>query len=299
MFPIIGKLTLLFTFKNIWKPLISVTLWGASFVATKSLLDSLIPLDIIYIRLLFGITSALMIALFRKRDFSIKKKDIKGIFILAIISISHLWIQVTGMQYTTASNTGWIIGIVPAIMAIMGFIFYRERMNNIQLLGAVLAFSGLLVLISKGDIKSISFFSNYGDLLVLGSAFTWSVYSFFGRKVTLSYPPSLTILYLFFMMLVILSPVALTSAFFERVLKLSVIDWSTLFFLGVFCSGIAYVLWAEAMSELPANRVGAFLYLEPFITVFTAWLLLDENITLLMIASGIVIILGVIMVNRK
>ena len=118
--------------RNIWKPLVAVIFWGASFVATKSLLDSLTPLGIIYIRLILGIVAALLIALFRKRSFSIKKKDIKGIFILAIISTTHLWIQVTGMQYTSASNTGWIIGIVPVIMAIMGFLFYKERMNAIS-----------------------------------------------------------------------------------------------------------------------------------------------------------------------
>lgn len=290
---------MLIILRNIWKPLISVTLWGASFVATKSLLDSLTPLSIIYIRLVFGITSALTIALFRKRDFLIKKKDIKGIFILAIISISHLLIQVTGMQFTSASNTGWIIGIVPAIMAIMGFLFYKERMSGIQITGAIIAFSGLLLLISKGDIKSINFISNYGDILVLGSAFTWSIYSFFGRKVTLNYPPSMTILYLFLIMLVLLSPFTISSDFFSSVYLLSAINWIALIFLGIFCSGLAYVLWAEAMNELPANRVGAFLYLEPFVTVFIAWLLLNENITLLMIGSGVLIITGVIMVNRK
>ncbi len=165
--------------------------------------------------------------------------------------------------------------------------------------GAVIAFSGLLILISKGDLESLNFISNYGDLLVLGSAFTWSIYSFFGRKVTLNYPPSLTILYLFLTMFVLLSPITLSSEFFNNINLLSTIDWYGLVFLGIFCSGLAYVLWAEAMNELPANRVGAFLYLEPFVTVFTAWFLLNENITLLMIGSGIVIILGVIMVNRK
>lgn len=290
---------MLLTLRNIWKPLVAIIFWGASFVATKSLLESLTPLGIIYIRLILGIISALVIALFRKRNFSLKKEDIKGIFILSIISITHLWIQVTGMQYTSASNTGWIIGIVPVIMAIMGFLFYKERMNSTQLFGAVIAFGGLLVLISKGDLRSLNFISNYGDLLVLGSAFTWSIYSFYGRKVTLNYPPSLTILYLFIAMLIILSPITLSSSFFNNINLLSTIDWGALIFLGIFCSGLAYVLWAEAMNELPANRVGAFLYLEPFVTVFTAWLLLNENITLLMIGSGIVIILGVIMVNRK
>ncbi len=116
-------------FKSIWKPLVAIIFWGASFVATKSLLDSLTPLAIIYIRLILGIVAVLTIALYRKHNFSLKRKDLKGIFILAIISTTHLWIQVTGMQYTSASNTGWIIGIVPVIMAIMGFVIYKERMT--------------------------------------------------------------------------------------------------------------------------------------------------------------------------
>lgn len=290
---------MLFTIKNIWKPLVSICLWGASFVATKSLLDSLSPLGIIYIRLILGIIAALFLALFKKRNFTLKNKDIKGIFILALISITHLWIQVTGMQYTSASNTGWIIGIIPVIMAIMGFFIYKEKMSQIQLVGALIAFSGLLTLISKGDLSSINFISNYGDLLIFGSAFTWSIYSFYGKKVTLDYPPSLTILYLFLTMLVLLSPFTISSEFFNSLSLLSTIDWGALLFLGFLCSGLAYILWAEAMSELPANRVGAFLYLEPFVTVFTAWILLNEDITLLMMGSGIVIIIGVIMVNRK
>lgn len=290
---------MILTIRNIWKPLLAVILWGASFVATKSLLYSLSPLGIIYIRLILGVISALTIAIFRKRNFSLEKKDIKGIFILAIISTTHLWIQVTGIKYTSASNTGWIIGIVPVIMAIMGFLIYRERMSLMQFSGAFIAFSGLIILISKGDLGSINFISNYGDLLVLGSAFTWSIYSFYGRKVTLDYPPSLTILYLFITMLLLLTPITISTDFLKSVKLLSAIDWSALIFLGIFCSGIAYILWAEAMSELPANRVGAFLYLEPFVTVFTAWFLLNEQITLLMMISGIVIIIGVIMVNRK
>ena len=287
------------TIKNIWKPLASVVFWGASFVATKSLLDSLSPLNIIYLRLIFGILTALMIALLRKRNFSLERKDIKGILILSVISTTHLWIQVTGLQYTSASNTGWIIGIVPVIMAIMGFIFYKEKMNSIQLTGAAIAFIGLIILISKGNLSTLNFISNFGDLLVLGSAFTWSVYSFWGRKVTLNYPPSLTILYLFAAMLILLTPFSISNDFISKLPNLNFTDWSAIIFLGVFCSGIAYVLWAEAMKEMPANRVGAFLYLEPFVTVFAAWLLLNEEITLLTLLSGVIIIFGVVLVNRK
>ncbi|MBN1301854.1 MAG: DMT family transporter [Melioribacteraceae bacterium] len=285
--------------KYYWKPITSVVFWGASFIATKSLLDTLSPLAIIYMRLLFGIFTVLVVAIKRKRSFSLRIPDVKGIILLAAISTTHLWIQVTGMQFTTASNTGWIIGIIPVIMAILAYLFFREKMTSIQVSGAFISFAGLIMLISKGDLGSIDFVSNKGDLLVLGSAFTWSFYSLAGKKVTLNYPPTMTILYLFITMLIIISPFTITNTNIDAVSAISSIDWLALVFLGVFCSGIAYVLWAQAMNELPAGKVGAFLYIEPFVTVFTAWLLLNEEITFLMMISGLIIIAGVILVNRK
>ena len=59
---------------------------------------------------------------------------------------------------------------------------------------------GLLLLFGKGEFASIDLIKNKGDLLVLGSAFTWGVYSMVNKKISLSYSPLMTILYLFIMM---------------------------------------------------------------------------------------------------
>ena len=69
--------------------------------------------------------------------------------------------------------------------------------------------------------------------------------------------------------------------------------------MGLFCSGIAYVIWAYALREMDSAKVGAFLYFEPFVTVLAAWVFLTETITVLMIISGIIITIGVFMVNKK
>ena len=287
------------TILRIWKPLAAVIFWGASFIATKNLLLEVSPLAVIYLRLMLGILFITAVAKKRKRSFSINPTDLKGVFVLALIASFHLWIQVTGLQYTTAANTGWIIGLAPVFMAILGFLFFKEKINLVQTLGIVIAFSGLLMLISKGDLSSIDLISNKGDLMILTSAFTWSVYSLVGKKVTLNYPPIMTILYLFIMMLIIVSPFTINSNNFNDVINLSLKGWLSIFFLGILCSGLSYVIWAEAMNEMPASKVGAFLYLEPFVTVFTAWLLLSEKITLLMMISGLIIIGGVVLVNKK
>jgi drug/metabolite transporter (DMT)-like permease len=280
-----------------WKPLFAVVVWGASFIATKIALEEIKPLSIIFLRLILASILLTVLAVYSKKSFALSWKSHGGIFILALIAAFHLWIQVTGMQYTTAANTGWIIGTAPIFMAIVGFFAFKESLSPIRIFGILLAFFGLILLISNGDLSSIDFLSNKGDFLVLASAFTWSIYSAVNKKISLTYSPLLTILFLFVMMAIIISPFSINSSAIKSVLTLSSKGWIAILFLGIFCSGIAYVLWAQSLKEMDSVKVGAFLYFEPFVTVFAAWLILREDITFLMILSGIIITIGVMLVN--
>src|SRR5690606_36079685 len=143
---------------------------------------------------------------YTKRDFSINLKNHGGIFILSLVAVFHLWIQVTGLQYTTAAKTGWIIGTAPVFMALIGLFVFKESLTFLKITGIIIAFFGLILLISNGSFASINLISNKGDFLILGSAFTWAVYSAVNKKITLTYPPMMTIFFLFLMMGIIISP---------------------------------------------------------------------------------------------
>ena len=277
----------------------AVISWGCSFVATKIALSELTPVTIIIMRLIFAVVFLFVIALATKRDFSIDFKKHTSILLLAIIAVFHLWIQVTGLKYTTAVNTGWIIGLAPVFMALLGYLFFREKLRIINIAGIVMAFFGLLLLIGKGDFSNIDLISNKGDVMVLASAFTWSVYSLVNKKITFSYPPLMTILYLFITMAVILIPFNLSREALYSVVNLSLMGWVAVLFLGLICSGVSYVFWAQALKDMDSARVGSFLYFEPFVTIFTAWLFLNEQITFVIVLSGVIITTGVILVNKK
>lgn len=278
--------------------LIAVIFWGTSFIATKIVLRELTPEMILTLRLIIAVIFLFVIGTTLKNSFSIKKKNLIGIFVLALVAAFHIWIQITGLSFTTASNTGWIIGTAPVFMAILGLIFFKEKISSVKLLGIVIAIFGLVVLVSKGDFLSISFIQNEGDFLVLGSAFTWGVYSTVNKKISISYPPLMTIFYLFFLMLLLILPFSLSGKEIDSVLHLSFDGWLAIFFLGLFCSGVSYVIWAQALRDMESARVGAFLYLEPFVTVLGAWFMLGELITPVMMLGGIIIIIGVILVNK-
>lgn len=282
-----------------WRPLLAMIFWGTSFIATKVALEELRPLMIVFFRLVFAILLLLTFAIYKKKDFSIKLKSHLWIVLLAVIASFHLWIQVTGLQFTTATNTGWIIGTAPVFIAILGFAFFRERFTFLKITGIIIAFVGLLLLISKGNPAKLNFLSHKGDFLILASAFTWSVYSVVNKKITINYPPVMTILFLFIMMAVIIGPFTVNNEYFRAVSHLSAKVWGAVLFLGIFCSGISYVLWSQALSEMEATKTGAFLYFEPFVTVISAWILLNESLTPIIIVSGVIIMFGVFLVNSR
>lgn len=280
-------------------PLLAILFWGASFIATKYLLAELTPETIISMRLILAITLLLSIALIQKRDFSINFKSHLYILVLAMIAVFHLWIQVTGLKFTTASNTGWIIGTAPIFMAVLGLIFFKEKLNALKIIGIITATFGLLLLVGKGDLSNIDLIKNKGDLLVLSSSFTWGIYSMVNKKISLNYSPLMTILYLFIMMAIIIIPFTVSASSINSVKNLSGLGWIAILFLGLLCSGVSYVIWAYALREMESAKVGAYLYFEPFVTVLTAWIFLREDITLLMMLSGLIITAGVFLVNKE
>jgi drug/metabolite transporter (DMT)-like permease len=83
-----------------------------------------------------------------------------------------------------------------------------------------------------------------------------------------------------------------------EVLQLTLPGWLGIGFLGIFCSGLAYIFWFDALKALPASQVGVFLYLEPLVAVVVAAIILGEALSLSTLLGGVIILAGVWLVNR-
>jgi drug/metabolite transporter (DMT)-like permease len=75
--------------------------------------------------------------------------------------------------------------------------------------------------------------------------------------------------------------------------------WVAMIFLGVFNTGFAYIAWFDALAQLPAVQTGAFLFIEPLTSMVVAAIILNEQITLVSILGGAVILVGIWLVNRQ
>jgi len=279
----------------------AVTIWGISFIATKVALREIGPFQVIWIRFGIGVM-VLGVVVAARREFSWPApSELWRFGFLGFLGISlHQWLQVTGLITAQASTTAWIVSTSPVFIAVIGWILLREPMDLARILGMALSAAGVVGVISKGDLAMLSggTLGTTGDGLVLGSAITWALFSVFSRRLLRHQPPSRM---LFFVMLagwVCTSIFLILTGQSLLLLSLSGQAIAALVFLGVFCSGIAYVLWYDALHYLPVSQVGSLLFFEPLVTIVAAALLLGETVTVGAVLGGVMILGGVWLVAR-
>ncbi len=90
---------------------------------------------------------------------------------------AHFYIQITGIERTTATRSGWIIAVTPVVMALLAALFLRERIHRGLAAGIVVSTAGILLLVSNGRMAQLDWLRSTGDWLVFASAHTWALYT--------------------------------------------------------------------------------------------------------------------------
>jgi drug/metabolite transporter (DMT)-like permease len=238
-----------------------------------------------------------------RRQFSPPKGSDLGYFaVLGFLGITfHQWLQSTGLQTAQATTTAWIVATTPIFIALLGWLVLKERLLWVQTVGILLAAVGVLLVVTRGDLASLSAgsFGTPGDFLVLISALNWAVFSILSRRGLHKFPATLMMFYVMGFGWLFTTLLLLAGPGFSEITRLSLAGWLGVGFLGIFCSGLAYIFWYDALQVLPVAQAGAFVYLEPFVTLVVAALVLSEVITLVSLLGGVVILLGVWMVQKS
>ncbi|HSL47117.1 MAG TPA: DMT family transporter, partial [Anaerolineales bacterium] len=212
----------------------------------------------------------------------------------------HQWLQSTGLLTAQATTTAWIITSTPIFIALLGFFVLRERLAWYQTAGILLASFGVLLIVTKGNLSALTTgrFGTLGDFLVMISAVNWAVFSTLSRPGLKKHPATLMMFYVMGFGWLFSSILFFTGSGMEQISSVPLDGWIAIGFLGIFCSGMAYIFWYDALKVLPVAQTGSFLYLEPIVTVIVAALLIREVILLATLIGGVTILIGVWLVNR-
>ncbi len=271
--------------------LFTVLVWGTTFVSTKVLLFALSPLEIMIYRFSLGF---LALSCVRRGTRTVAPGDEKWFALagLAGITLYYLFENIA-LVYSTASNIGIIVVTAPLFTAFFARLFLKETLHPTFFLGFVLSMSGILV-VSGQNTTDVHLF---GDLLGIGAAVIWGVYSCAIRIIgERGYGTVQITRRTFGYGVLFLLP---TSAFltFEPSLEplYDLVVTGNLLFLGLGASAVCFATWNFAVARIGAMKTSVYLYLMPLVTVLSAAIVLAEEITLTILGGMALTLAGVIL----
>jgi drug/metabolite transporter (DMT)-like permease len=276
-----------------------VVFWGWTFVATKVVLPYITPVELLGLRFLIGLPILYAVIRAKRVSLGFDRKQRSQALIGAAIITAHFLIQITGIKYTSATNTGWIISVTPLVLAVLSFLILKERLDRRAVTGIIIATAGILLLVSRSDLASLDWLSSGGDWLVLASAHTWAFYTIATRNLSRARNPlAVTFAVLFPSGILVLGYMAFTSDW-SRFAELPLDALLALVFLGVFGLAVAHWFWQEGIAAIGAARSGLFLYLEPLATTALAVPYLNEQFGWPTAIGGALVLAGVYRAQRR
>lgn len=144
-------------------------IWGSTFVLTKDALRSIGPFTFLGIRFLLAYVFLYMATFRQVKD--IDRQTVKAGMVIGLTLMSGYAFQTVGLQYTTASNAGFITGLSVVIVPIIISLYSRSLPGWSTLLSTLIATAGLFLLTIN-----TSWRISYGDLLVLGCALGFALH---------------------------------------------------------------------------------------------------------------------------
>lgn len=280
------------------KLFLSALFWGSSAVATKILLNSLPASQVTFMRFSIAAFLLIFLILFIKKqtiDISIKE-HIKLAFLGSIgISLCY-YLYVQGLYFSTALNAGLIESTIPLITLLIAVLIKEESFNFLSTIGFVMAYLGVVVIITKLDINVILNSSyNIGDILLLLSTVCFGIYNIMIKKFKFNkITQNSKLFYIFLYGSILLLPWLYSDYQVNKLnLSLSVTEIFLVLILSLGASVLSYIYFNEGIEEIGASKASSFINLVPVITIITAIIILGEHPTNSQLIGIFIILTGV------
>lgn len=275
--------------------LLTVAIWGAWPVFTRlSVLHALTPHDLVALR--YAVGGLILLPILIAQAGSIPRRGWREGVVLAVCQGAPLALLVTiGVQFAPASHMGALSpGVLPLFAAVLGFLFFNERLSALRSFGLALILAGALVMAGF----SLSTFTTgvwRGDVLFICAGFMGSIYAVRMRRSGLSAMQGAAligvysmILYLPLYWLLWAGSSGLGMASTREVLFQA-------FYQGVLMGAVALFSLSRAIVVLGAPRAGAFLSLVPVLGTVLGAAILHEIPSVAEAVAVAVISFGVLM----
>lgn len=276
--------------------LITILIWGITFVSTKTLLNNFSPIDILF---LIGFMVLIVVYPYRLKVTNKKQELTFACAGLCGVTLYYL-IENIALTFTMASNVGIISSIVPFFTVILSYLFLKEEPLRINFfIGFVIAITGISLISLNGT-------SNFqlnplGDLLAVLATLIWAIYSVLTRKISsYGYHTIQTTRRVFFYGILFMLPALFLFNFQLKLERFTnPVSLFNILFLGLGASALCFITWNYAVKVLGVVKTSVYIYVVPIVTLVTSIIVLHEQITYLTAFGTILTLAGLFISESK
>lgn len=257
------------------------------------------PIPLVFARVLGAGLLFWFVSLFVETQ-QVEKKDLKRIALLALfgVVINQVFF-IYGLSITTPINSSIIMISNPIMVFIFTLFVLKERITVLKLSGLIFAIVGAVMILRYRGNFEVGSDTIAGDLMTLINSASWAIFVVMVKPIMMKYNTVTAMRWLFLFGSIYMLPIGFVETLHT--------DWSAfnghavfaILFVIVATTFFAYFLNVYGLQELSPNTVSAYIYLQPFLASLFAILLGEDKLTPTKLLSGILIILGLYLVNKK
>lgn len=223
---------------------------------------------------------------------------------LAVWLTVALTTQFVGTDLTNASQGSLLTILTPVFMVVLGVTALGEYLTVGKVVGmGVAALGTLVVVVGQYGLRTLTTGSLVGVGLLLVSACSFAAFSAFGKPLIDRYSALETATYatvLSVPMFGALVPVEmyLRPATFRSV-SMSLPVVGAVLYLGVLSTAVAWYCWYKGMEYADASTVAVYFFAQPVVGIALGTVFLGERTGVSIIGGGVLLVLGVFLVDRS
>lgn len=205
---------------------------------------------------------------------------------------------ISGLARSRAGNASVILNLSPAFIAAGTAWLGHERIRPVAWAGIVIAIGGIVLVVGSGD-AGLSFGTENltGDLLMIGAALVWAIYTVGARDLIMKYGSVFVTTWTLWAGAILLFAVGIPD-----MLRLDEsvppAAWGSIVYAGLLGLGVSYLLWYRGVQVLGNTRTSAMGNLVPLLTIVIAWPMLGEIPNVWQIMGALVVIGGISLVRH-
>lgn len=276
--------------------LLCVTIWSLNFTAVKVGVTSISPLAFSVVRFALGAAITVGAVTWHEGLPRFRRRDLPLLCAAAIVGITiNQACFVGALHASSASATALLVGTVPIWGTLIAVASGQERVGRGHWAAVGAGMLGVMLIVLGNSEPGTWAGLGVGELLALGTAVSWAIYSVLIRPLMERYSALQLSSFMMVVGTACLAPFALPGLLGQDWGAVPTAAWLGLIYAALFSVTLTNILYFTAIRRVGPARATLFQYLEPFGGVLFAVVLLREGVAPLQLFGGVVVVASVLL----